>query len=70
MRPLSWLSPLLCGVVLVAGGYAGLVGLGHTRWVVFVGGLVGLVVVDAVGVRWPAWPTLVVQAGLVVVVVA
>jgi signal transduction histidine kinase len=52
----------------VAGGYAGLVGLGHTRWVLFVGGLVGLVVVDALGVRWPAWPVLVVQAGLVVVV--
>ena len=34
MRPLPWLSPLLCGVVLAVGGYAGLTGLGETREVV------------------------------------
>ncbi|KOX18945.1 histidine kinase [Saccharothrix sp. NRRL B-16348] len=65
---MSWLSPLLCGVVLVAGGYAGLAGLGETRWVAFVAGLVALVLVDAVGVRFPAGLVLAVQAGLVVVV--
>ncbi|MEV1115590.1 sensor histidine kinase [Actinosynnema sp. NPDC049800] len=46
---MSWLSPLLCGVVMVAGGYAGLAGLGETRWLPFVGGLVALVLVDVFG---------------------
>ncbi|MCC8250136.1 sensor histidine kinase [Saccharothrix luteola] len=54
MRPLSWLSPLLCGVVMVAGGYAGLAGLGETRWLPFVAGLVALVLVDVLGSRYPA----------------
>ncbi|TQM79326.1 signal transduction histidine kinase [Saccharothrix saharensis] len=83
MRPLPWLSPLLCGVVLAVGGYAGLSGLGEARWVPFVGGLVALVALDAVGSRWagswergsagvgPRWRLVgltAVQAGLVVVV--
>ncbi|XVS66940.1 sensor histidine kinase [Actinosynnema sp. CA-299493] len=55
MRPQSWLSPLLCGVVLVVGGYAGLAGLGETRWWPFVGGLVALVLVDAFGARHGAF---------------
>ncbi|MEU4447131.1 sensor histidine kinase [Actinosynnema sp. NPDC050801] len=68
MRPLSWLSPLLCGAVLVAGGYAGVAGLGETRWVPFVLGLAAIVAVDAVGSRFPAAAVLAVQALLVVLV--
>ena len=52
----------------MAGGYAGLAGLGETRWVPFVAGLVALVLVDAIGSRYPAAVVLAVQAGLVVVV--
>ncbi len=63
---MPWLSPLLCGVVLVAGAYAGLAGLGETRWVPFAAGLVGLVLVDRV--RWVPWLGLALQAGLVVLV--
>lgn len=52
----------------MAGGYAGLAGLGETRWVPFVLGLAALVLVDAVGTRYPASVVLAVQAGLVVLV--
>jgi signal transduction histidine kinase len=55
-------------VVLVAGAYAGLAGLGETRWAPFVLGLAALVLVDAVGSRYPAAAVLAVQAGLVVLV--
>ncbi|GIH25852.1 hypothetical protein Aph01nite_41620 [Acrocarpospora phusangensis] len=48
LRPVPWLSPLLYGVVLVAGGYAGVAGLGSTRPVPFVGGLAVLAVLDQV----------------------
>jgi signal transduction histidine kinase len=48
VRPVPWLSPLLYGVVLVAGGYAGLAGLGDTRPLWFAGGLVLLALVDVV----------------------
>ncbi|GAA3883505.1 hypothetical protein GCM10022243_55280 [Saccharothrix violaceirubra] len=51
MRPVPWLPPLLYGVVLLAGGYAGLAGLGDTRPVPFVGGLVALVVLDLLPAR-------------------
>jgi signal transduction histidine kinase len=37
-----WVSPLLYGAVLLAGGYAGLAGLGETRPALFVGGLAAL----------------------------
>ncbi|GAA1017614.1 two-component sensor histidine kinase [Acrocarpospora pleiomorpha] len=48
LRPVPWLSPLLYGVVLVAGGYASIIGLGGTRFVPFAGGLVVLAVLDQV----------------------
>ncbi|MGM1058593.1 sensor histidine kinase [Saccharothrix sp. Mg75] len=67
MRPVSWLSPLLCGVVLVAGGYAGVAGFGVTRWVPFALGLAALVAVGSAR-RLPAWAVLAAQAALVVLV--
>lgn len=47
-RPVPWVSPVLYGAVLVAGLYAWLAGLGDTRPVPFVAGLVALAVLD----RW------------------
>jgi signal transduction histidine kinase len=41
-----WVSPLLYGAVLLAGGYAGLAGLGETRPALFVGGLAALFCLD------------------------
>ncbi|WP_433272028.1 sensor histidine kinase [Actinosynnema sp. CS-041913] len=77
MRPVPWLSPLLYAVVLVAGCYAALAGLGAVR-PEFVAGLVALVLVDVVERRryrdrtpfTPAVALLVVRAALVVVVAA
>ncbi|MEJ3744431.1 sensor histidine kinase [Actinomycetes bacterium KLBMP 9797] len=46
--PVRWVSSLLYGVVLVAGGYADLAGLGDTRLVPFAGGLAVLVLLDVV----------------------
>ncbi|CCH29991.1 sensor histidine kinase [Actinosynnema sp. NPDC047251] len=77
MRPVPWLSPLLYGVVLVAGCYAGLTGLGAVR-PEFVAGLVVLALVDVLERRrYPARTPftaaaalLAARAALVVVVVA
>lgn len=54
--------------MLVAGAYAGVAGLGTTRWVPFVLGLVALVALDAAGSRLPSTVVLAAQAGLVVLV--
>lgn len=43
---MPWVSSVLYGAVLVAGGYAGLVELGDTRPVLFAGGLAALVGLD------------------------
>ncbi|MEO3855396.1 sensor histidine kinase [Acrocarpospora sp. B8E8] len=48
LRPVPWLSSLLYGVVLVAGGYASIIGLGGTHLVPFAGGLAVLAVLDQV----------------------
>ncbi|MBB5960161.1 signal transduction histidine kinase [Saccharothrix tamanrassetensis] len=77
MRPVPWLSPLLYGVVLVVGCYAGMAGLGVVR-PEFVAGLVVLALVDVFERRrhpertppTPAVALLVVRAALVVVVAA
>ncbi len=77
MRPVPWVSPLLYGVVLVAGCYAGVAGLGVVR-PEFVAGLIALGLVDVVERRrYPertpctaAVALLVVRAALVVVVAA
>ncbi|WP_309117888.1 sensor histidine kinase [Saccharothrix sp.] len=71
MRPVVWLSPLLYGAVLLAGGYAGLTGLGQTRFGWFVGGLLALVVLDLAEPRFAKpVPFLVARAALVVLVAA
>jgi signal transduction histidine kinase len=44
----SWVSSLLYAAVFVAGGYAGLAGLGRTLPALFVGGLAALVALDLV----------------------
>jgi signal transduction histidine kinase len=46
-RPVSWVSSVLYGAVLLAGGYAGLAGLGSTRPALFVGGIALLFALDA-----------------------
>lgn len=66
MRRVPWLTPLLCGVVLAAGAYAGVAGLGETRWAPFALGLAALVLVDRA--RWAPGLVLALQAGLVVLV--
>ena len=43
---MPWVSSVLYGTVLIAGGYASLVGLGDTRPALFVGGLTALVGLD------------------------
>lgn len=60
-RPVPWVAPVLYVAVLVAGGYAGLAGLGETRPVLFVGGLLAAVALDRAERRWfpigtPRWP--------------
>ncbi|GAA1329172.1 sensor histidine kinase [Saccharothrix algeriensis] len=71
MRPVAWLSPLLYGAVLLAGGYAGLAGLGETRFGWFAGGLVALVALDLAEPRFSAAGVfLVARAALVVLVAA
>ncbi|WP_129670049.1 sensor histidine kinase [Phytoactinopolyspora endophytica] len=47
-RPVPWVSPVLYGVVLVAGTFAGITGLGHTSVVPFVAGLTLLMALDVV----------------------
>lgn len=46
VRPVWWVSPVLYGAVLVAGGYASVAGLGSTRPLPFVGGLAALLALD------------------------
>jgi signal transduction histidine kinase len=54
-RPVPWVSPVLYLAVLVAGGYAQLLGLGHGRPAAFLAGLAALVALDALERRrWPA----------------
>ena len=43
---MPWVAPLLYGAVLLAGGYAGLAGLGETRPALFLGGLAALFGLD------------------------
>ncbi|NEE02977.1 sensor histidine kinase [Phytoactinopolyspora halotolerans] len=54
-RPVPWISPVLYGVVVVAGAFAGVTGLGDTRYVPFVTGLTLLMALDvAERRRYPA----------------
>lgn len=43
---MPWVSSVLYGAVLIAGAYAGIVGLGSTQPALFVGGLAALVILD------------------------
>ena len=43
---MPWVSSVLYGAVLIAGGYAGIVGLGDTQPALFLGGLAALVALD------------------------
>ncbi|SDE32104.1 sensor histidine kinase [Glycomyces harbinensis] len=53
--PVPWVSPALYAVVAIAGGYAGLRGLGETQPLPFIAGLAALVALDwAERRRWPA----------------
>jgi signal transduction histidine kinase len=77
-RLVPWVSSVLYGAVLIAGGYAGLTGLGETSPALFVGGLAALVGLDVIERRryptrtppGPATVLLVLRLALFVVVAA
>ncbi|MBL7498128.1 sensor histidine kinase [Frankia sp. CNm7] len=50
--PVPWVAPVLYTGVLLAGGYAGLAGLGDTRPLPFVGGLAAAAALDLAERRW------------------
>jgi signal transduction histidine kinase len=63
--PVPWVAPALYAGVLLAGGYAEMAGLGQTRPVFFVGGLMAIVLLDLVERRrFPEGPPTRVAAGL------
>ena len=65
--PVPWVAPVLYAGVLLAGGYAEMAGLGQTRPLLFVGGLVAVVLLDLVERRrFPDGPPTWVAAGLLV----
>ncbi|MFC8428261.1 sensor histidine kinase [Streptomyces sp. NPDC057253] len=76
--PVPWVSPLLCGAVLLSGLYHLAAGLGEgpglLAWSTagFVAGLVALAAVETAGRRWrlPRWPLLLAQCALTGAVVA
>ena len=76
--PVPWVAPVLYAGVLVAGGYAGLAGLGETRPALFLGGLAAAAALDwyerrrypAGASRWPAAGLLVARFVLFVIIAA
>jgi len=73
-----WVAPVLYVAVLLAGGYAGIAGLGETRPWLFLGGLAAAAALDFAErhrfptgtTRWPAVALLVTRFGLFVAIAA